>query len=250
MVDEAPRPVIVWFRRDLRLGDNPAMSAAVETGRPILPLYILDEAGDGRGSGSASLWWLDKSLRALDASVSERGGRLILRRGDSEAELRRLIDETGADRVRMVAASFLVKHLLIDWREGEAWFWDTLVDADHASNAQNWQWVAGCGADAAPWFRIFNPVVQGQKFDSAGRYVRRWVPEIRALPDRLIHAPWTAPSAVLADAGVRLGHSYPRPVVDHAQARLRALGALKTHAEGSRNATRDETPLSRGSSLS
>lgn len=497
MADDAARPVVVWFRRDLRLEDNPALNAAVETGRPILPLYILDEAASGRRPGAAALWWLDKSLRALDASLRERGGRLILRRGDSEAELRRLIGETGAsqvfmnrlfepdasardadiayalggegvvchrfngsllsrpgavltgtgrpykvftpflkalmqaapahgrtpaprlistpaepasdsidawrlhpsapdwstgfdwspgeagaasalgdfldrsldgyatdrdvperhatsrlsphlhwgeigpwrvvqearaaaarrsaaaasvekfiaeigwrefsahllhhfpymadralrpefdaipwradpagleawrrgrtgyplvdagmrqlwatgwmhNRIRMVAASFLVKHLLIDWREGEAWFRDTLVDADHASNVQNWQWVAGCGADAAPWFRIFNPVLQGRKFDPEGRYVRRWVPEIRGLPDRWIHAPWTAPAAVLAEAGVRLGHTYPGPIVDHAQARLRALGALRTLAE-SRDTPPDETHLSRGSAPS
>jgi len=132
------------------------------------------------------------------------------------------------NRVRMVVASFLIKHLLIDWREGEAWFWDTLVDADLASNVQNWQWVAGSGADAAPYFRIFNPVTQGEKFDPSGRYVRRWVPELRAMPDRWLHAPWTAPGAVLAEAGVRLGDTYPRPIVDHAEARARALDALKS----------------------
>ena len=97
------------------------------------------------------------------------------------------------NRVRMIVASFLIKHLLIDWREGEAWFWNTLVDADLASNVQNWQWVAGSGADASPYFRIFNPVIQGQKFDADGRYVRKWVPELRRLPDRWLHAPWTAP---------------------------------------------------------
>ncbi|MBN9478800.1 MAG: deoxyribodipyrimidine photo-lyase [Bordetella sp.] len=478
MAGDAAPPVIVWFRRDLRLADNPALAAAVATGRPILPVYVLDEGGEGRRPGGASLWWLDKSLRALDAALRRRGGRLILRRGDSEAELRRLIDQTGADqlfmnrrfepeafsqdadiahalkgegvachafnggllarpgdvltgagkpyrvftpflkallqtasekpatpapaalltpegpagddidgwglhpsapdwsqgfdwapgeagadaalsafiddaladyetgrdvpgrggtsrlsphlhwgeisprrvvraaraaaaqgraapaqaekfiaeigwrefsahllhqfpymaerafrpefdampwradpdglgawkagrtgyplvdagmrelwatgwmhnRVRMVAASFLVKHLLIDWRDGEAWFWDTLVDADLASNVQNWQWVAGCGADAAPYFRIFNPVAQGEKFDPAGRYVRRWVPELRALPDRWLHAPWTAPDAVLAEARVRLGRDYPRPIVDHGAARARALDGLKAIA--------------------
>nr|WP_313428836.1 deoxyribodipyrimidine photo-lyase [Brevundimonas diminuta] len=475
MAGEFSRPVILWFRRDLRLADNPALTAAIATGRPILPVYILDESGEGRRLGAASLWWLDKSLRALDAALSGRGGRLILRRGDSEAELRRLIDETGADRVfmnrrfepdafardadiahalkaegvdshgfnggllvrpgavltgegkpyrvftpflkallqvvpekpatpapeslttpegpagddldawglhpsapdwsggfdwtpgeagaaaalsafidggladyaagrdvpgrhgtsrlsphlhwgeisprgvvravraaavegrvasvqaekfvaeigwrefsahllhhfpymterafrsefdampwrtdperlqawkrgrtgyplvdagmrelwatgwmhnrvRMVVASFLIKHLLIDWREGEAWFWDTLVDADLASNVQNWQWVAGSGADAAPYFRIFNPVAQGEKFDPVGRYVRRWVPELRALPDRWLHAPWTAPGAVLAEASISLGRDYPRPIVDHGDARTRALEALK-----------------------
>ena len=482
MVDERARPVILWFRRDLRLEDNPALSAAVATGQPVLPLYILDETAQARRPGAASLWWLDKSLRALDASLQTRGARLILRRGDAEVELRRLIAETGADRVfmnrhfepdafardadiahglkadgiecrgynatllcrpgevlngsgqpykvftpfmkallataeapaggdapqaisiidgvkgdaiddwglhptrpdwsrgfvgtpgeagahvalaafvatglktyasdrdrpdragtsglsahlhwgeispwravetaraamgcagasaaqaekfvaeigwrefsahllhhfpylperafrpeydampwrddppaldawktgrtgyplvdagmrqlwatgtmhnrvRMVVASFLIKHLLIDWREGEAWFWDCLTDADLASNVQNWQWVAGSGADAAPYFRIFNPVIQGEKFDPQGRYVRRWAPEIGRLPDRWIHAPWTAPPMVLTDAGVRLGVTYPRPIVDHVEARDRALAALKTIAASSR----------------
>ncbi len=468
-------PAILWFRQDLRLADNPALTQAIGTGRPVIPVYILDQ-GTGAPMGGASLWWLDKSLRALDAALGALGSRLILRRGDSEAELRRLIRETGArtvflnrrfepdafardadiahglqaegvackgwngtllarpgsvlngsglpykvftpfhrallatavappripapdrlttpsglpsddingwglhparpdwsggfdwtpgeagaetalaaflarglksysasrdipaepatsrlsphlhfgeispwraigaaraaaadgrvpaaevekfvaeigwrefsahllhafpqitgtafrpeydampwrddpaglqawqrgrtgypvvdagmrelwttgfmhNRVRMIVASFLVKHLLIDWREGEAWFRDTLVDADLASNVQNWQWVAGSGADAAPYFRIFNPVTQGQKFDADGRYVRRWVPELRRLPDRWLHAPWTAPFGVLDLAGVRLGHNYPRPLVDHALARERALEALKT----------------------
>jgi deoxyribodipyrimidine photo-lyase len=470
------RPVILWFRQDLRLADNPALNHAAETGRPILPVYILDQGARVRPMGAASLWWLDKSLRALDASLQARGSRLILRRGDSEAELHRLITETGADvvfmnrlfepeawerdadiahglaadgveckgyngallcrpgevlngsgalyrvftpflkallaqaktpphttgpqrietpaepvsddlsdwrlhpsdadwsrgfdwapgetgataalsafvggglngysrgrdrpgeaatsrlsphlrfgeispwravaavrqagtegrapeseadkfiaeigwrefsahllhafpqiaerafrpeydsvpwrndpealtawkrgrtgypmvdagmrelwatgfmhnRVRMIVASFLIKHLLIDWREGEAWFWDTLVDADRASNVQNWQWVAGSGADASPYFRIFNPVTQGQKFDGDGRYVRRWVPEVGRLPDRWLHAPWTAPSDVLQAAGVQLGKTYPRPIVEHEAARMRALDALKT----------------------
>ncbi|MGO4410540.1 MULTISPECIES: cryptochrome/photolyase family protein [unclassified Brevundimonas] len=471
----ASPPVILWFRRDLRLTDNPALHHALATGRPVLPVYVLDERLEGRPIGGASRWWLDRSLRALDADLRTRGGRLILRRGDAEAELRRLIAETGAaqvfmnrlfepeafardadiahglkadgiecrgfnatllcrpgavlngsgqpykvftpflkallataeapaalnapetvtvpdgvageagedwglhptrpdwstgfvgtpgeagaraaldafvaggltsyvvdrdrpdgagtsglaahlhwgeigpwravtavrraaaagrvasaeaekfvaeigwrefsahllhhfpylperafrpeydamawrddpealaawkagrtgyplvdagmrqlwatgtmhNRVRMVVASFLIKHLLIDWRAGEAWFWDTLTDADLASNVQNWQWVAGSGADAAPYFRIFNPVAQGEKFDPEGRYVRRWAPEIARLPDRWLQAPWTAPSAVLAEAGVRLGVDYPRPIVDHAAARERALAALK-----------------------
>jgi len=469
----ATKPVILWFRRDLRLHDNPALNRAAETGRPIVPVYILDE-GHGRPPGAAARWWLDKSLRALDASLRERGSRLALRRGDSLAELQRLAHQTGADivlmnrlfepdafetdadiahalksdgvecrgfngallarpggvmngsgqpykvftpflkallaqieapghtlgprridtpavdgdalddwtlhpskpdwsegfdwtpgeagasdalsdfistglksyakgrdypgrpetsrlsphlhwgeispwramtqarsaaadrrvpaaeaekfaaelgwrefsahllhhfpymtdrafrpeydampwrhapaalkawkrgrtgyplvdagmrqlwttgwmhnRVRMVAASFLVKHLLIDWREGEAWFWDTLVDADAGNNVQNWQWIAGSGADASPWFRIFNPVAQSEKFDADGAYIRRWVPELARLGDRWLHAPWTAPEDVLRDAGVRLGRDYPRPIVDHDEARARALDALK-----------------------
>ncbi len=122
------------------------------------------------------------------------------------------------NRVRMIAASFLIKHLLIDWRLGEQWFWDTLADADPASNPANWQWVAGSGVDAAPYFRIFNPVLQGQKFDPDGDYVRRWVPELAHLPSAAIHRPWTV------EAAQRRG--YPAPLVDHDLARRRALDAL------------------------
>lgn len=131
------------------------------------------------------------------------------------------------NRVRMVAASFLVKHLLIDWRAGERWFWDTLVDADPANNPASWQWVAGSGADAAPYFRIFNPILQGERFDPDGDYVRRHVPELARLPARYIHRPWEAPEPVLAKAGVGLGGTYPRPVVDHGRARARALAAYQ-----------------------
>ncbi|MEH6698124.1 MAG: deoxyribodipyrimidine photo-lyase [Brevundimonas sp.] len=470
-------PVILWFRRDLRLADNPALTEAVASGRPVVPLYVLDEAADGRPLGGASKWWLERSLQALAEALDKIGAPLVLRRGPAEAVLRELIDQTGADavfmnrrfepaafaadadiahalkdegvecrgfngslmarpgsvltqaekpykvftpfyralmeaieppparpaparikgvegvmsdkladwslyearpdwaarfdarapgeaaalkrladfirrdlanygvmrdrpgkpgtsrlsaalhwgeispwrvvldvraaveagtvtdqqaeafvreigwrefsahllhqfptlpdrnfqpkfddfpwrsdaaglkawqigqtgypmvdagmrelwatgwmhnRVRMVVASFLVKHLRIDWREGESWFWDTLIDADLASNSQNWQWVAGSGADAAPYFRIFNPVSQGTKFDADGKYVRRWVPELKKLPDRWLHNPWEAPAEVRADAGVQLGKTYPRPLVDHAEARDAALAAFKS----------------------
>lgn len=129
------------------------------------------------------------------------------------------------NRVRMLVASVLVKHLLIPWQDGEAWFWDTLVDADLANNAAGWQWVAGCGADAAPYFRVFNPMLQGEKFDPEGSYVRRWVPELGKLPSKHIHAPWDAPAAVLQAAGVKLGKSYPLPIVEHSVARKEALAA-------------------------
>ena len=133
--------------------------------------------------------------------------------------------ETGwmHNRVRMIVASFLTKNLLIDWREGARWFWDTLVDADLANNTLGWQWTAGCGADAAPYFRVFNPVLQGRKFDANGDYVRRFVPELRRLPTRHVHAPWQAPAAELAQAGVRLGETYPRAIVDLKATRERAL---------------------------
>ncbi len=136
--------------------------------------------------------------------------------------------ETGwmHNRVRMIVASLLSKDLLLPWTDGARWFWDTLVDADLASNTFGWQWVAGSGADAQPFFRIFNPAAQGQKFDPDGAYVRRWVPELARLPDRYLHEPATAPAAVLAAAGVRLGQTYPRPVVDRTVGRRRALDAF------------------------
>jgi deoxyribodipyrimidine photo-lyase len=131
------------------------------------------------------------------------------------------------NRVRMIAASFLIKHLRIDWRRGEAWFWDTLVDADLANNAAGWQWVAGSGADASPYFRIFNPVTQGRKFDPDGHYVRRFCPELARLPNAFIHAPFEAPPDVLAAAGIKLGETYPLPIVEHRTARQAALAGYQ-----------------------
>lgn len=471
-------PALLWFRQDLRLADNPALATAVASGRPILPVFILDEDSPGRWApGGASRWWLGRSLAALSAALSKRGARLLLRRGEAGPVLEALIRETGAaavfwnrcyepwalardkaiesrlakrgiearsfnaallqepwemetgsggpfkvftpfsrallarpppstplpaprklsgfagklrsdavetwhlqptspdwsggmakawhpgeagaakrlahfldaaaagyahgrdrpdrpgtsrlsphlnwgeigprqvwqavearraagsladsaaaaflreliwrefthhqlyhwpdlpeqpwraefekfrwqrdrrllrawqksetgypivdagmrelwvtgwmhNRVRMITASFLIKDLLQPWQAGEAWFWDTLVDADLAQNAANWQWVAGSGADAAPYFRIFNPVLQGRKFDPDGVYVRRWIPALAKLPARHVHAPWQAPSEVLAVARVRLGVDYPTPIVDHDAARRRALDAF------------------------
>lgn len=463
----SPGPVIVWFRRDLRLADHPALRAAAETGRPVIPLFVLDETPGLRAPGAASLWWLDKSLVSLAGALEAKGSRLILRRGpaaeavmalaratgaskvvwsrlydpktlDRDADLETALRQAGVEaesfggsllvephalktktggiykvftpfwnaareaigepeplpspaalpapahwppsetladwglhptapdwsggfdgwtpgeagaraalkrfvtlhlkdyaegrdrpamdassrlsahlswgelsprqvykatrgspkfraelawrdfnhhllydqpdiaainvdrrfdrmdwredeagfaawtrgmtglpwvdagmrqlwsegfmhnRVRMAAASFLIKHLLIDWRRGERWFWDTLVDADPANNPANWQWVAGSGRDASPFFRIFNPVSQGERFDPEGDYVRRWVPELARLPKRFVHAPWTAPPEVLAAAGVRLGETYPLPIVDLAEGRSRALAAFRS----------------------
>ncbi len=132
------------------------------------------------------------------------------------------------NRVRMIAGSFLVKDLLLPWREGARWFWDTLVDADLASNTLGWQWVAGCGADAAPYFRVFNPVLQGKKFDVDGDYIRQWIPELKELPGKWIHCPWDAPKDVLDAAGILPGKTYPTPIIDHHEARLRALRAFET----------------------
>ncbi|EDY83832.1 deoxyribodipyrimidine photolyase family [Verrucomicrobiia bacterium DG1235] len=459
-------PVIVWFRRDLRLADNPALSEALASGEPVLPVYVFDEEGEGDSpDGAASKWWLHHSLASLDESLKGLGSRLVLLRGSSKSALVELCREMGAravfwnrryepavverdteikkslvdcgvqarsfngslmqsplsvanksgtpfkvftpfwkhiqnlstrtplakpdalttpkslpkgeslesfellprlswadgfneewipgekgaekalslfakggaakyakdrdtpsvrgvsrlsphlhfgeispnqiwhaldrkkhepylrqiawrefahhllfhfkdtpseplrpefaafpwtrnpgwlkawqtgqtgypivdagmrelwqtgwmhNRVRMIASSFLVKHLLQPWQDGAAWFWDTLVDADLANNTMGWQWVAGCGADAAPYFRIFNPITQGERFDGDGTYTRRWMPELARLPNKYLFKPWEAPAALLEKAGVDLGGNYPMPIVDHGKARKAALDA-------------------------
>ncbi len=190
---------------------------------------------------SAYLLWHRPALP--DAPLREAFARLPFR--DAPGELRRWqrgrtgipIVDAGMrqlwhigwmhNRVRMIAASFLVKQLLIAWQQGEAWFWDTLVDADLANNAASWQWIAGTGIDSQPFFRVFNPVAQGERWDPEGTYVRRWVPELAKLPARWVHQPWMAPDAVLREAGVRIGNSYPAPIVDLASARSRALDAYR-----------------------
>ncbi len=129
------------------------------------------------------------------------------------------------NRVRMIVASFLVKDLLIPWQKGAEWFWDTLVDANLANNTQGWQWTAGCGADAAPYFRIFNPVLQSQKFDCEGTYIRKWCPELAKLPKSLVHEPWKGDRKILKEAGVVLGTNYPWPIIDHSSAKIRAMKA-------------------------
>jgi len=127
------------------------------------------------------------------------------------------------NRIRMITASFLVKHLLIDWREGARWFWDTMVDAEWANNSQGWQWVAGCGVDSSPYFRVFNPVTQSKKFDKEGAYIRRWVPELSKLSNEYIHEPWEAPPEILASANITLGEEYPMPMINLKFGRERAL---------------------------
>ena len=136
------------------------------------------------------------------------------------------------NRLRMIAGSFLVKNLLLHWHHGERWFRDTLVDADLANNSASWQWIAGCGADAAPYFRIFNPVTQGRKFDPDGAYVRQYVPELAVLPDRYLHAPWEAPTDVLKECGIALGPTYPERIVDLKESRERALQAFRSLTPG------------------
>ena len=165
-------------------------------------------------------WQKDAAL--LDAWQKGRTGYPIVDAGMRE------LWKTGwmHNRVRMIVASFLVKDLLQPWQDGTKWFWDTLVDADLAQNTLGWQWTAGCGADAAPYFRIFNPVSQGEKFDPNGDYVRRWCPELAKLTTKWIHQPHTAPQQILLAAGLDLGRTYPKPVVDHTAARVAALAAF------------------------
>ncbi len=132
------------------------------------------------------------------------------------------------NRLRMIVGSFLVKNLLLHWHHGEKWFWDCLFDADLANNSASWQWVAGSGADAAPYFRIFNPITQGEKFDKHGEYTRKYVPELKDMPDKYLFRPWEAPEDVLKEAGVELGKTYPKPMVDVKESRERALAAFET----------------------
>jgi deoxyribodipyrimidine photo-lyase len=183
---------------------------------PHLSEQSLDPAFDG----------LDWRTNVADARAWQRGrtGYPLV-----DAGMRQLW-QTGwlHNRVRMVVASFFVKDLLSRWQDGARWFWDTLVDADLANNTLGWQWTAGCGPDAAPFTRVFNPTLQAQRFDPRGRYIRRFVPELSRLAAPYIQAPWTAPPLVLAEAGVTLGRTYPWPIVDHPVARARALHAFGT----------------------
>ncbi|MDQ6669691.1 MAG: FAD-binding domain-containing protein, partial [Chloroflexota bacterium] len=177
----------------------------------------------------------DEPLDSDFASIDWRDDRSDLRawqRGRTgypliDAGMRQLW-QTGwmHNRVRMAVASFLVKDLLMPWQIGARWFWDTLVDADLANNTLGWQWSAGCGFDAAPFTRVFNPTLQAERFDAEGDYIRRYVPELANLAAPYIHRPFEAPPLVLAEAGVRLGKTYPYPIVDHAAARRRALAAF------------------------
>jgi deoxyribodipyrimidine photo-lyase len=222
-------PRQVWYSAHFAAAEHPARSADIdkflsELGWRDFCRHLLFDVPDLatrnlQPSFDAFPWRHDE--KALQAWQRGLTGYPVVDAGMRE------LWHTGVmhNRVRMVAASFLVKHLLIDWRAGEQWFWDTLVDADAGSNPANWQWVAGCGADAAPYFRVFNPILQGEKFDPDGAYVRRWVPELAALPANLIHQPWSATPLELKGAGIDLGKTYPEPIVDHKIGRERALKA-------------------------
>ncbi len=225
-------PRQVWHAARFAAAERPALSGDVEKflselGWREFCRHLLFDVPDlaTRNLQPAfdSFPWRRDDL-ALQAWQGGRTGYPIVDAGMRE------LWHTGAmhNRVRMVAASFLVKHLLIDWREGEKWFWDTLVDGDAGSNPANWQWVAGSGADAAPYFRVFNPILQGEKFDPDGVYVRRWVPELARMPAPLIHQPWSATPLELQAAQVELGRNYPEPIIDHRKGRERALQAYAT----------------------
>jgi deoxyribodipyrimidine photo-lyase len=211
--------------RGLALGSGPAEPFVRELGWRELAYHLLyhfphtpEEPLDER---FATFRWRDDDGSLLAAWQQGRTGIPL-----ADAGLRELWS-TGwmHNRVRMVVASLLTKNLRLPWQAGARWFWDTLVDADLASNTLGWQWTAGCGADAAPFFRVFNPVRQGERFDPAGDYVKHWCPELANMPTRFVHQPWAAPPEVLANAGIRLGQDYPLPIIDLASSRREALAA-------------------------
>lgn len=221
-------PLRVWRAAEAALGSQPELAEDVkiltnellwrEFSHHLLFAYPALPEQNWK-SAFAAFPWAGGAAAEAEAWRRGRTGYPIV-----DAAMRQLWSEGYVhNRARMIAASFLVKHLLVDWRVGQAWYWDTLVDADLANNAASWQWVAGSGADAAPFFRIFNPVTQGETYDPEGLYVRRWVPELAALPNAFIHKPWAAPqqAAQGGDGGWRA--HYPPPIVDHAEARARAL---------------------------
>ncbi len=228
-------PHQVWFAAK-PLGKKKSLSKDVD--------HFLSELGWREFSHNLLFYWPEITTDNLQKKFNRFPWR------DDEAALRRwqrgrtgfpIVDagmrelwKTGYmhNRVRMIVGSFLVKNLMLHWHHGEAWFWDTLLDADLANNSASWQWIAGSGADAAPYFRIFNPVLQGKKFDPEGAYVRRYVPEIAGLPDRYVQTPWEAPDDVLREAGIELGKDYPEPIVDLKESRERALQAFKSLTPG------------------
>jgi deoxyribodipyrimidine photo-lyase len=232
-------PRAVWHAITRALGDSP--DARTFTGELIWREFAYSTLHDRPAlltepfqPAWAAFPWIDQP-DAWTAWVEGTTGYPVV-----DAAARQLLGEGFVhNRARMVSASFLSKHLLIDYRRGEAHYLRLLTDGDPAQNNLNWQWCAGCGCDAQPYFRVFNPVRQGQRFDPDGDYVRRWVPELARLPARYVHHPWTAPPDVLDSAGVKLGASYPRPIVDHTFARARFLAlASETLREPARPAAR------------
>ena len=222
-------PFQIWHATDMKRSEHPTDTAKFlsEIGWREFAYHLLFHfpklASANFNSRFEAFPWGDTNADHLIAWQKGKTGFPIVDAGMRE------LWQTGwmHNRVRMIAASFLIKHLMIDWRTGENWFWDTLVDACPANNPAGWQWVAGSGADAAPYFRIFNPFLQGEKFDPDGDYVRRYVPELKDMPAKFIHKPWTAPLSVQKEAGCLIGKHYPAPIVDHDKARARALQAYK-----------------------
>jgi deoxyribodipyrimidine photo-lyase len=229
---------------------SPYLHFGVISPREIFNLTIQIQPSEGQKQFLAEIGWREfshhllfhfpqlptKSFRAEFEKFSWQENDVLLKKWQKGQTGYPIVDAgmrelwaTGLmhNRVRMVVASFLIKHLLIDWREGEKWFWNCLVDANLANNTASWQWVAGSGADAAPYFRIFNPSLQGERFDVDGKYVRKWVPEISKLPNKFIHEPWKADKKTLEYCGVALGENYPEPIVDHAKARDMAMMLYK-----------------------
>jgi deoxyribodipyrimidine photolyase len=210
------RPVIVWFRRDLRVHDHPALSEAVRTGAPVVPLFVFDpRLVDGRFASPNRLWFLLGSVAALRGELERRGDAATptdrLHGEPCPDDRRELPDEGSADRL---ASRRSALHAPPDrWRS--------------SIEPGGWQWAASVGTDAQPYFRIFNPVTQGRRFDPDGDHIREWAPELAAVPTARIHEPWTMSAEEQTATGCRIGVDYPAPIVDHAVARRRALAAFE-----------------------
>lgn len=262
----SPAAALVWFRQDLRLDDNPALLAGLALGAAVVPVFIWDPEAEAEWAlGGASRCWLHGALHNLDAALRAKGSRLIVRRGDSLQTLLELIEEIGAHAVfwnrrsePLLAARDRQADAVLSGRGVRVETFNSLLlfepwTVETKSGTPNKVFTpfhrarralpdAGSGPDAAPFFRIFNPIRQAEQFDPQGQYVRRWVPELHKLPDRWIHKPWQAPSSVLREADVTLGRSYPFPVVDHAEARARALALFRQNRENDASPDAQRTP--------